>query len=62
MNWKSQVGKLIGDRKTTHTCFYQEKIMEDDEVKNKSTAPNLTFPSAINLSKAGNKTEKEDMH
>ena len=28
---------------------------------NKSTAPSLTFPFAINLSKAGNKAEKEDM-
>ena len=27
--------------------------------KNKSTAPSLTFPFAIKLSKAGNKTEKE---
>ena len=29
--------------------------------KNKSTAPSLTFPFAINLSKAGNKEEKADM-
>ena len=36
--------------------------MEDDEGKKKSTAPSLTFPFAINLSKAGNKVEKADMH
>ena len=30
--------------------------------KNKSTAPSLTFPFAIKLSKAGNKAEKVDMH
>ena len=30
--------------------------------KNKSTAPSLTFPFAIKLSKAGNKVEKVDMH
>ena len=30
--------------------------------KNNSTAPSLTFPFAINLSKAGNKVEKADMH
>ena len=30
--------------------------------KNKSTAPSLTFPFAINLSKVGYKAEKEDMH
>ena len=36
--------------------------MEDDEEKNKSTAPSLTFPFAIKLSKAGNKAEKVDMH
>ena len=30
--------------------------------KNKSTAPSLTFTFAINLNKAGNKAEKEDMH
>ena len=29
--------------------------------KNKSTAPSLTFPFAINLSKVGNKAEKENM-
>ena len=29
--------------------------------KNKSTAPNLTFPFAINLNKAGNLAEKIDM-
>ena len=36
--------------------------MEDDEGKNKSTAPSLTFPFSINLSKEGNKAEKTDMH
>ena len=30
--------------------------------KNKSVAPSLTFPFAINLSKAGNKAKKADMH
>ena len=29
--------------------------------KNKSTAPSLTFPFAIKLSKVGNKVEKADM-
>ena len=29
--------------------------------KNKSTAPSLTFPFAININKAGNKVEKADM-
>ena len=29
--------------------------------KNKSTAPSLTFPFAINFSKANNKAEKVDM-
>ena len=29
--------------------------------KNKSTAPSLTFPFAINLNKAGNLAEKIDM-
>ena len=62
MNWKSQVGKLIGYGKKNHTCFYQNEIMEDDEGKKKSTAPSLTFPFAIKLSKAGNKAEKVDMH
>ena len=36
--------------------------MEDDEEKNKSTAPSLTFPFSIKLSKAGNKAEKAEMH
>ena len=62
MNWKSQVGKLISDGKTTHTCFYQEKGMEDDEGKNKSTTPSLTFPFSLNINKAGNLAQKEDMH
>ena len=30
--------------------------------KNKSIAPSVTFIFTINLSKAGNKAEKEDMH
>ena len=62
MNWKSQVHNLIGDGKKNNTCFYQEKIMEDDQGKKKSTAPSLTFHFAINLSKGGNKEEKVDMH
>ena len=36
--------------------------MEDDEGKNKSTTPSLTFPFAINLNKAGNLAEKKYMH
>ena len=32
------------------------------KAKNKSIAPSLTFPFAINLNKAGNKVEKADMH
>ena len=36
--------------------------MGDDEEKNKSTTPSLTFPFAINLNKAGNLAEKVDMH
>ena len=35
--------------------------MEDDEGKNKSTTPSLTFPFAINLNKADNLAEKVDM-
>ena len=61
MNWQIQEGKLIRDGKKNHTCFYQEKIMEDDEGKNKSTTPSLTFPFASNINKAGNLAEKEDM-
>ena len=62
MNWKGQVDKLISDGKTTHTCFYWEKRMEDDEGKeNKSTTPSLTFPFPINLNKADNLAEKADM-
>ena len=30
--------------------------------KKKSTAPSLTFPFPIKLSKVGNKAEKVDMH
>ena len=36
--------------------------MEDDEGKNKSTTPSLTFPFAINLNEAGNLAKKADMH
>ena len=36
--------------------------MEDDEGKNKSTAPSLTLPFAINHNKEGNLAEKADMH
>ena len=32
--------------------------MEDDEGKKNSITPNLTFPFAINLNKAGNLAEK----
>ena len=35
--------------------------MEDDDEKNKSTTPSLTFPFAIKLSKAGNKAENANM-
>ena len=34
--------------------------MEDDEGKNKSTTPSLTFPFVLFLNKAGNLAEKED--
>ena len=61
MNWKIQVGKIISDGKETHTCFYSEKIMEDDEEKTKSITPSLTFPFAINLNKAGSLAKNADM-
>ena len=62
MNWQSQVGKIIRDGKTTHTFFYYEKMMEDGEVKNKSTTHSLTFPFALFLNKIDNLAEKADMH
>ena len=62
MNWKNQLGKIIGDGSKTHTCFYQEKREEDDEEKNQSTSPSHTFPFALKLSKSSNKAEKADMH
>ena len=42
--------------------FIRRKEWRMMRAKNKSTAPSLTFPFAIKLSKAGNKAEKADMH
>ena len=42
-------------------AFIRRKEWRMMREKNKSTAPSLTFPFAINLSKAGNKAEKVDM-
>ena len=47
-NLLSQVGKLKRDGKTTHTCFYLEKMREDDVGKNKAVTPRLVFPFALN--------------
>ena len=33
MNWKKWLGKLKSDGMTTHTCFYKEKRVEDEEDK-----------------------------
>ena len=35
--------------------------MEDDEGKNKSTTPSLTFPFDLFLNKTGNLSKKEDV-
>ena len=35
--------------------------MEDDEGKNKSTTPSLTFPFALFINKTSNLVEKADM-
>ena len=29
-NWIKKVGKLIGDGKTTHSCFFLAKMKQDD--------------------------------
>ena len=50
-NWLKQVGKLIGDEKKTHSCFYLEKRKEDDVGKKNSTTPSLAFPFALNQNK-----------
>ena len=55
------MGKLISDGKKNHTCFYQEKIMEDDVGKKKSITPSLAFPFALILNKTSSFTEKVDM-
>ena len=33
MNWKKNLGKLKSDGMKTHTCFYKEKRVEDEEDK-----------------------------
>ena len=47
-NLISQVGKIKSDGKTTHSCFYLEKIREDDVGKNKVVTPRLAFSFALN--------------
>ena len=42
-------------------AFIRRKERRMMREKNKSTAPSLTFPFAINLNKAGNLAEKADM-
>ena len=32
-NWKKCLGKIKSDGMTTHTCFYKEKRVEDEEDK-----------------------------
>ena len=58
--WQIQVGKIIRDGKTTHTCFRRKgwRIMWE---KNKSTTPSLAFPFTLILNKIGSFTEKVDM-
>ena len=48
------------ERQLIH-AFDRRKQWRMMRAKNKSTAPSLTFPFAINLNKAGNKAEKIDM-
>ena len=48
------------ERQIIH-AFIRRKEWGLTRAKNKSTAPSLTFPFAIKLSKAGNKAEKADM-
>ena len=62
MNWKNQLGKIIGDGRKTHTYFYQDKRREDDVGKKKSTTPSLAFPFSLNLNKIDNFSENRDMH
>ena len=42
-------------------AFIRRKEWRMMRAKNKSTTPSLTFPFAINLNKAGNLAEKENM-
>ena len=42
-------------------AFIRRKEWRMMRAKNKLTTPSLTFPFAINLNKAGNLVEKEDM-
>ena len=43
-------------------AFIRRKEWRMMREKNNSTAPSLTFPFAIKISKADNKAEKTDMH
>ena len=47
MNWKNKLGKLIDDGRTTHTCFYQEKRVEDDEDKKQANFTQSNFPNFL---------------
>ena len=48
-NWIKQVGKLISDGNTTHSCFFLEKRKEDDLGKNKASSPRLAFPLCFKI-------------
>ena len=45
MNWKNKLGKLIGDGRTFHTCFYQDKWVDDDEDKKQVNFTQSNFPN-----------------
>ena len=51
-NLITQVGKIKRDGKKTHTCFYLEKMREEDVGKKKSTTLSLAFPFSLNQNKA----------
>ena len=55
------MGKLRRDGRKTHTCFYLEKMREDNVGKKNSTTPTLAFPFSLNLNKTGSFLEKIDM-
>ena len=59
-NWLSQVGKIMRDGNTTHTCIRRKggRMMC---AKNKSTTPSLAFPFSLILNKTDNFTEKADI-